>query len=151
AAQTFVINVLPVNDRPSFTKGKDITVLEDSGATSVSMWAKNIRPGPPNESAQHLSFLVSSTNAGLFSSLPSISANGTLSFTPALNANGTAKVTVRLKDDGGTANRGADTSDTQTFTITVKAVNDAPSFIKGKDQVVSKNSGAQVVKKWATS
>ena len=34
-------------------------------------------------------------------------------------------------DDGGTANGGIDTSAAQTFTITVTAVNDAPSFIKG--------------------
>ena len=43
-------------------------------------------------------------------------------------------MTVTLKDDGGTAGGGGDTI-TQTFTITVQAVNDAPSFVKGADQL----------------
>ena len=45
-------------------------------------------------------------------------------------------VTVPLQDNGGTANGGVDTSAPQTFTITVTAVNDAPSFTKGADQTV---------------
>ena len=40
-------------------------------------------------------------------------------------------MTVQLHDNGGTANGGVDTSAAQTFTITVTAVNDAPSFTKG--------------------
>lgn len=46
---------------------------------------------------------------------------GTLFYTPAPNAFGTARVTVVLKDDGGTANGGQDTSAPQTFVITVTA------------------------------
>ena len=60
-----------------------------------------------------------------------IAANGTLSFTPAANAFGSAVVTVSLSDNGGTANGGDDTSNSVTFTITVTAVNDAPSFTAG--------------------
>src|SRR5262249_49017374 len=135
---------------PSFTKGRDQTVLEDSGTTTVAAWATKIVSGPTNESSQHVAFLVCNNNISLFSSQPTISSDGTLSFAPALNANGTAKVTVRLKDDGGTANQGVDTSDSQTFTITVKSVNDPPSFIKGPDQVVPKNSDVQTIKHWAT-
>ena len=37
-------------------------------------------------------------------------------------------MTVQLHDNGGTAGGGADTSAAQTFTITVTAVNDVPSF-----------------------
>ena len=58
-------------------------------------------------------------------------ATGTLTYTPAANANGVATVTVRLKDDGGTANGGVDTSGPQTFTITVTAVNDVPELHQG--------------------
>ena len=47
-----------------------------------------------------------------------------------------------LHDNGGTANGGVDTSATQTFTITVTAVNDAPSFTKGADQTVAEDAGA---------
>jgi regulation of enolase protein 1 (concanavalin A-like superfamily) len=49
-----------------------------------------------------------------------------LTYTPAANANGGATVTVTLGDSGGTANGGVASSASQTFTITVTAVNDAP-------------------------
>ena len=84
-------------------------------------------PGPADEASQALTFLVTTDNDGLFSVLPAVNATtGTLTYTPAANASGSATVTVRLKDDGGTANGGVDTSGPQTFTITVNAVNDAP-------------------------
>ena len=60
-------------------------------------------------------------------------------------------MTVKLKDDGGTANGGVDTSAAQTFTITVTAVNDSPSFTKGADQSVDEDAGPQIVDGWATS
>jgi PAP2 superfamily/Bacterial Ig-like domain len=149
--QSFTIMVKPVNDRPEFSIGKDQIVVEDSGPTGVTNWAKVIVPGPANESSQTVNFLVSTNHPSLFSAPPAISSNGTLSFTPAPNAHGKAKVTVRLKDDGGTANGGSDTSEAKTFTITVHAVNDAPSFVKGPDQFVPKGSGLQRVRAWATS
>ncbi len=149
--QSFVIIVTPVNDRPDFSPGKDQTVLEDSGPTTVANWAKDIVPGPADESSQAVTFLVSNDNPSLFSSPPAISPDGTLSFSAAPNANGKAKVTVRLKDDGGLANRGSDTSAAHTLAITVKPVNDAPSFAKGPDQFVLKGSGKQTVPAWATA
>src|SRR5262249_12781963 len=116
-----------------------------------SGWATKIKPGPANESSQQAVFLVSNDNKSLFSSQPTISPDGKLKFTPAQNANGSAKVTVRLKDDGGTANRGRDTSDSETFTITVKPVNDSPSFFKGANQTAPKSSAVQTIKPWATA
>jgi hypothetical protein len=46
---------------------------------------------------------------------------------------------------------GVDTSASQTFTITVTAVNDAPSFTKGADPTVDEDAGAQTVNNWATA
>src|SRR4029077_18714505 len=100
---------------------------------------------------QVLNFIVSNDNAALFVGQPAIAANGTLTYTPAANANGTTTVTVQLHDDGGTVNGGVDTSAPQTFTITVTAVNDAPSFTKGADQSVLEDTGAQTVPGWATA
>ena len=77
--------------------------------------------------------------------------DGALRYTPAANAHGAATVSVTLRDDGGAANGGVDTSATQTFGITVNAVNDAPSFIKGADQTVTNDAGPQTVQGWATS
>ena len=153
AEQTFTITIDPVNDAPSFTKGANQTVLEDSGVKSIPGWATNINKGPANESGQAANFLVSSDNPGLFTTLgqPAVSPNGTLTFTPAENANGTTTVTIFIHDDGTTANSGVDTSASQTFTITITAVNDAPSFTKGPDLSVAFNSAAQTVTGWATN
>ena len=125
--QTFIINVTAVNDAPSFTKGADQTVAEDAAAQTVSGWATAISAGPANESAQTVSFEVTgNTNAGLFSAGPSVSPTGALTYTPAANQNGTATITLRVTDNGGTSNGGVNVSATQTFVVTVTAVNDAP-------------------------
>ena len=124
---TVTITVNAVNDAPSFVSGGDVTVDEDSGVAGAHSlaWASAISPGP-GESGQTVSFNVSNGNNALFSVQPAISGSGTLSFTLASNANGSALVTVTAQDTGGIANGGDDTSDAQTFTITVTPVNDAP-------------------------
>jgi hypothetical protein len=147
-AQTSTINVNGVNDEPSFTAGPSQTVNEDAGSQTVSPWATGISAGP-NEGSQTLTFVVSNNNNALFSTQPAVAADGTLTYTPAANANGSATVTVSLQDNGGTANGGDDTSPSQTFTITVNAVNDAPSFTGGGDVTVSEDSGAYTAA-WAT-
>ena len=126
ATAKVTVRVSAVNDAPSFAAGTNQTVSEDSGTQSVS-WATNISAGPSDESGQQLTFEVTNDNNSLFSAQPAVSASGALSFTPTANANGTATVSVTLKDDGGTDNGGQDTSATQTFTITVNAVNDVPT------------------------
>ncbi|MDP1690318.1 MAG: DUF5011 domain-containing protein, partial [bacterium] len=80
-----------------------------------------------NESGQTLSFNVTNNNNSLFSVQPTVAAmeNGKLTYTPAANANGSATVTVSLSDNDGA------TSATQTFTITVNAVNDIPLASNG--------------------
>src|SRR5581483_5951501 len=151
AAQTFTITVTPVNQAPSFSKGADQTVLENAGAQSVANWATNVSAGPANEAGQVLTFVVTNNNTALFSVQPTVTPSGTLVYAPAPNANGSATVTVVLHDNGGTANGGVDTSATQTFTITVTAVNQPPSFTAGADQKVAENAGAQTVTGWATN
>ena len=151
AAQVFSITLYLVNDAPSFTKGANQTVNEDAGATVVAGWATGMTAGPADEAGQALDFIVANDNTALFAVQPAIAANGTLTYTPAANAYGTASVSVRLHDDGGTANGGADTSAAQVFSITVNPVNDVPSFTKGDDQTVAEDAGAQSVLNWATS
>ena len=145
-SQTFQINVNAVNDPPSFTKGPDVTVAEDSGTTSINGWATNIDDGDP-EADQTLSFnIVNNTNAALFAVAPAVSSTGTLSFTPAADAVGTATITLNLSDNGG----GANTSANQSFDINVTSVNDAPRFTRGADETVLEDAGAQTVAGWAT-
>jgi hypothetical protein len=126
-------------------------VLEDAGAQTVAGWATGISPGPANESSQSVTFDVSADNLGLFAVQPAVASDGKLTYTPAGDANGTATLTVKVVDNGGTANGGVDTSPAQPVTITVGAVNDAPSFAAGADQTVVSLLGAQTVPGWATS
>jgi hypothetical protein len=100
-----------------------------------------------------LNFVVTNnTNTSLFSAQPSINpTNGILTYTSAADANGTAQITVELKDNGGTANGGADTSTTKTFTIAVNPVNHKPSFTSQGDQRVDEDSGPQMVAGWVTN
>ena len=124
--RTVSINITPVNQAPSFVKGPDETVPENSPAQSFTPWATSISPGPANESSQAVNFIVGNNNNALFSVQPSIDSSGQLTFTPAPNVNGSATVTVQIHDNGGTANGGVDTSAAQTFNITVSPVNQPP-------------------------
>ena len=119
APQAFTLDVTPVNDTPSFTKGADQSVLSLAGPQTVPGWATAISPGPADESSQTVTFTVSTTNNGLFSAQPAISPAGTLTYTPTILALGSATVTVRAVDSGGTLNGGVDTSPPQTFTISI--------------------------------
>ena len=149
---TVAITVLPVNDPPSFSKGSDQTVLEDSGPRTVLGWATAISAGPDNESTQTVSlYIYDITNPTLFNIQPSIDSNGTLLYAPATNAYGSAQVWVYARDSGGTTNGGYDTSAFKSFTITVNEVNDAPTFTKGSDQTVNEDAGPQQVPDWATN
>ncbi len=56
-----------------------------------------------------------------------------------------------MRIQGARPNGGDDTSDAQTFTITVTAINDIPSFTKGANQTVDEDSGLHTVSGWATS
>jgi CSLREA domain-containing protein len=147
---TATITVTAVNDAPSFTKGANQAILEDAGAQTVAGWATAISAGPADESGQALNFIVTNNNNALFSAQPGIDGTGKLTYTPAANANGLATVSVSLHDNGGTANGGVDTSAIQTFTITVTAVNDVPTFTPGGNQTVNEDAGAQSVA-WATA
>ncbi|WP_293147391.1 Ig-like domain-containing protein [Microcoleus sp. bin48.metabat.b7b8b9.023] len=115
-APTIAVN--PVNDVPSFVKGGDRTLKSNSSPQTVPGWATAISPGPANESGQTVAFqVVGNDNAALFSVPPAIDSAGTLTFTPAVGAIGSAKIAINLKDNGGVANGGVDTSANQTFVI----------------------------------
>lgn len=122
---TVTINVAPVNDPPRFRDDGDQSVKNDA-RREVRRWATGISPGADNEAGQVLTFEVTNDNPQLFTSdgQPAVvleeETRGTLIFEPAPGQTGSATVTVVLKDNGGTANGGRDTSDPHTFTITVR-------------------------------
>jgi len=119
APATVTITVNPVNDPPSFTlAGSNVNATAPLQSVSVPNWATNISAGPPDEAGQALTFTVTNDNNAAFAQQPAIDAAGTLTFQTLTQAT-TVTVTVVLKDNGGTANGGDDTSASQQFTITI--------------------------------
>jgi len=147
------ITVRPVNDPPVFTKGQSQYILEDAQPQEIFLWARDIVPGPQNESDQQVSFIVTNDNENLFSEQPAISPNGKLTYAVVPETGGLANIEVRLTDDGGIEYNGISYTDIQTFKIVVREINDTPVFVKGADQIIEKvdtNSNGQIVENWAT-
>ncbi|MBW3597285.1 MAG: hypothetical protein KY475_08425 [Planctomycetes bacterium] len=122
AEQSFTIDVLPVNDAPSFTPGADVTVegADVEQIHSFPDWATNVSVGPANEQAdQSPTFeIAGNSNPALFSQPPAIDANGQLTFASAAGETGDAEITVVLRDNGGT-DPGEGASPAAMFNITV--------------------------------
>lgn len=136
------------NVAPSFNKGADQTISENSGSHVVAPWAINISAGSPSEVGQQLTFLVHTDHPEYFEVAPAIAATGELSFTSKIDAVGTAQVTVTLQDDGGTAHGGIDTSPTQTFAI---QINPCPFDADLTDWRVTQDGGTPVAKGTVTA
>lgn len=155
ATASFTVN--SINDPPSFTiAGNPPAVNEDAGAQTVNSFATSISQGAGGETGQTLTFNITpngTTGNISFASGPAIdSTTGNLTYTTNTDTNGTATFDVTLSDNGGTLNGGQDTSAAQSFTITVNAVNDAPTFqIASNPAAVDEDAGAQTVNSFATN
>jgi len=73
-----------------------------------------------------------------------LNADGSYSYTPSADFNGSDSFTYTLTNGNGRATAGM-------VSLTIPAVNDAPSFAKGDNQTVSEDAGAQTVTSWATA
>ena len=148
--QTFTITISPINDAPSFTSVDPPTIDENAGPQTVNAWAV-FEPGPDNENDQMvLEYLVDNISApALFAIAPAIDAAGNLTYTPADDVSGSATFEARVRDNGGVANGGIDTSAPQTFTITINEVNAAPTFTASDPPSINEDAGAQTINGWA--
>ncbi|WP_199248962.1 cadherin-like domain-containing protein [[Phormidium] sp. ETS-05] len=146
------LTINPVNDQPSFTATTPATVNEDAGVQTISNWA-TFNPGPADETSQTATYTISNiSNPGLFTATPTVDSSGTLTYTSATDAFGTSTFDVVVQDNGGTTNGGVNTSTTQTFTITVDSVNDAPSFTNAGNQTLTNwTNTAQTITGWANT
>ncbi len=138
--RTFTVNVTPPNSAPQGTSNT-VTTLEDTAHvfTVAEFGFSDPNDNPPNTLlAVKISTLPATgsltdngvaVTAGQFVAVADIT-GGLLKFTPALNSNGAtdATFTFQVQDNGGTANGGVDLDPTpKTMTVSVTAVNDAPS------------------------
>ena len=147
----FTINVIPINDSPSFTVGDTISVLEDSGLYSQSSWATDINDGD-SELVQELSFsIISNDNALLFSEAPSVDANGNITFTVNENQSGLANIILTLVDNGSGISPNSNTSEEKHFVINVIPVNDIPAWTVGERIEILEDSGPQNIINYITN
>ena len=147
AAATLTINVTPVNDAPSATSGT-ITVLEDGSKTFAAADF-----GFTDVDGDTLGTVIISTLPAIGTltlsgvavtagqSIP-VANLGNLVCAPVANANGNnyASIGFKVKDNGGVANDGVDTSAAATLTINVTPVNDAPSATSGTITILEDGS-----------
>ncbi len=139
--KTFAINVLPVNQTPTLATIGNVSLLQNAGQQTVNL--TGIGSGAANES-QTLSITASSSNTGLIPN-PSVTytspnATGSLAFTPAAGASGLATVTVTVNDGGAT-----NSTFSRTFTVSVGAVNQAPTLDALNNITINQNAGLQNV------
>jgi hypothetical protein len=155
-SNSFVLTVVPVNQKPSFalntnayaTLGSNYVFVSESGtakavAQKLTNFLTSILPGPTNESKQKVSFYVTSSSNNFFAILPAISATGDLTFKPALNATGSVSLVIYAQDNGGTSNGGVDLSTTNTVTMVATNSNQGPEVGKLATSLkINEDSGA---------
>src|SRR5215213_1117710 len=144
--------VNPVNDTPVATD-ETKTMSEDGGPLSIDFGAL-VSDGETSDANLTYKITNSDPAEGSLSG-----AGSTRNFTPAANFNGTVNIDYTPTDRGdpdkcSAANppcAAAKISAQKTVTVTVDAVNDAPSFTKGPEQTKDEDAGAQTVDDWATA
>lgn len=116
ATATNSLNILPVNDAPSFTLATNVIRAEKFSIQTISNFASTFT-GASNE-VQRVSFITTSLSASnIFATRPSIQTNGTLTFKPSSVTFGSSTVTVVAQDGGGKNYGGTNQSPSQVFTI----------------------------------
>ncbi len=118
-------------------------------------FATNMSAGPANESSQTLvGFTVTQTGSTgnlTFTAPPVIDVKtGTLTYQPAPNTTGTATFNVTLTDSGSGVAPNVNSS-TQSFTISVSAINQPPTFTLAPNPVVNENAGPQTIPAFASA
>ncbi len=167
--KTFTLLITPVNDVPRFNlPASSTSVFEDNeevvgtALTQIPGFATGIAAGPATAvdettltpTRQTLSFTtVSVSNPSLFETTgqPRLTPAGVLEFDTAANQNGSSVVVVQLVDSGAGTAPDVNTSATQTFTITVRPVNDAPEFTLPTSVTGLEDAGLRTIPGFATN
>src|SRR5215208_4674699 len=142
----------PVNDTPVATD-ETKTMSEDGGPLSIDFGALL---SDVETSEANLTYDITDPDPAK----GSLGGEGsTRNFTPAADFNGTVNIDYTLADRGDPDNCSAanppcaagQISAQKTVSVTVDAVNDAPSFTRGPDQTTDEDAGAQSIPDWASA
>ena len=147
---TITIIVRAINSAPLFTSGPDL-VLNQNGGSYRAQWASGISAGP-NEAHQSVAFAVTCMDTSLFSLQPSITATGEIVLAVANDVSGMTQCTATLSDNGGTGNSTLDVDRvSKTFLVTIRYINQPPTFTPGADQTVLQNQNPKLRWSWSWS
>jgi VCBS repeat-containing protein len=165
-AQSLALTVVGINDAPERTAGdvNAITVDEDHANTAAETLGLAVTWGPGGgaaEASQELTYQITvipsyielykedGTTEVLVNELLPLAELQGLKYKTIADASGTGDITWIVMDDGGTENGGVD-SLTESLTITVNPVNDAPvgeadSFSVAQDGTLSVGLGESIL------
>jgi hypothetical protein len=136
ASQTFVLTVNPVNDAPTVSDLSDIAIAEDGSSGPVSLTVGDIETD-----AASLTLSAVSSNPVLIPVenifFGGTGASRTVTLIPIADQFGVATITVTVSDGESTAS--------DTFVLTVNAVNDIPTLSNIADSVVDEDTSTGVI------
>ena len=123
ATQDITVTLTAVNDAPTIINGP---IPDQSQAEDAPPWTLDLSAyeSDAEDSGTDLDWSVSGVDGALFTALITDSDNDILTFTPVAGASGSDVITLTLTDSGGQ-------QATQDITVTLTAVNDAPTIING--------------------
>ncbi len=130
---SFTLTVTPVNDAPSIVAIASPQITNEDVVKTVPVSVSDPDPTDVLTVTASSSNQAVVANAGL--AVTGTGASRTLTITPVANASGTASITVQVSD--GTA----PAASTQ-FTLTVNAVNDAPTITSVGDRTTTEDTAA---------
>ncbi|HUQ31150.1 MAG TPA: tandem-95 repeat protein, partial [Pyrinomonadaceae bacterium] len=134
-SDSFQLTVNSVNDTPTTLGIPAVNVNEDAADTLINLPA---RFGDVEDGAAALGYSVQgNTNPGLFTSV-TIGAGNVLTLDYAPNTSGTSDITIRATDSGGFFVE-------TTFTVTVTAINDAPTLDALSNATIAEDATTQTV------
>ncbi|MCX7420153.1 MAG: Ig-like domain-containing protein [Planctomycetia bacterium] len=137
APQTFTITVQAVNDLPTISAIADITTDEDTSTGAIAVTIADVET-----TANSLVLSAVSSNTSLIPNANILfggsGANRTITLNPAANQFGTATITLSVRD----GNRAISS---ETFIVTVNAVNDAPTVSNVANQTIDEDKSTSVI------
>jgi hypothetical protein len=136
STDTFVLTVNAVNDAPTISDVNSLSTNEDTATSALAVTLEDLETAVAD-----LTLSASSSNTVLVPDanivLGGSGASRTVTVTPASNQNGSTTITLTVSD--GTA------SSTDTFVLTVNAVNDAPTISDVANQVTNEDTATSAL------
>ncbi len=135
--RTFTVTVIPLNDLPTISNIADQSILQGTATAALAFSV-----GDVETAAGSLTVTGSSSNPSLVPNanivLSGTTASRSVRVTPVATAFGTAVITIQVADaSGGTA--------TDSFTLTVGAVNQPPTLDALGNMTINEDAGPQLV------